>query len=101
MPQLSQQAKYRRRWARRIIRSVPDVPIYGSAEFLALPDGDRRKLASIVRAAECWARDADDFEWLAELQLEHHRRADDEELAAFIRSVADRPVRSTLPGGAA
>lgn len=94
MPDLSRQAKQRRRWAAEILRVASDVPSYGSPEFLQLDDGDARKVASVVRAAECWATAGDDYPWITELELEHHRRTEDAELAAFFRDAANRPIRS-------
>ena len=42
-------------WAEQLIRNGRDVglvPTYGSADWLALPDDDRRKVAACVIAAE-------------------------------------------------
>lgn len=53
-------ARRRRTWARRMIRAADGpLPRYGDTAWLALPDGDRRKVAAVVIAAEAWARDAD------------------------------------------
>ena len=53
----------RRRWAERMmIAAGTPVPRYGSPEWLALPEGDRRKVAAVIVAAECWAREADELE---------------------------------------
>lgn len=49
-------------WAARLIEAGRPCPRYGSEEFLALADDSPAKLASILVAAECWARDADDLE---------------------------------------
>ena len=56
-------AAERSEWARRMIaRAAAPVPAYGSTEWLALPDGDARKVASVVAAAESWALDGDELE---------------------------------------
>jgi len=71
----------RRRWALGLIGRAPTpCPQYGSAEWLALPDGDPRKVGSVVVAAECWAQYGDTLEedlraeldaaWLAHKQAE-------------------------------
>jgi hypothetical protein len=52
------QSTDRQRWARRMIDAANGpVPSYGSPEWLTLPDGDVRKVAAVVVAAECWATD--------------------------------------------
>ena len=51
------------------------IPGYGSPEWLALPDGDRRKVAGVVVAAECWAREADELEDRLRLEVEALQRA--------------------------
>lgn len=47
-------------WARALMRRWPDGPVYGSPEWLALADGPA-KVAAVVRAAELWVRDGDEF----------------------------------------
>lgn len=43
------------RWTRALIEGAQGpVPIYGSAEWLELPDDDRRKVAATCLAAEAW-----------------------------------------------
>lgn len=43
------------RWTRALIEGAEGpVPIYGSVEWLALPDDDRRKVAATCIAAEAW-----------------------------------------------
>jgi len=50
----------RRRWAYRMLsRCAAPPPVYGSAAWLALPEGSVEKVAAVVRAAECWATDGD------------------------------------------
>lgn len=72
----------RSRWARRMIDAVGEpVPAYGSEEWLALPEGDRRKVAAVVVAAECWATDLDDLADRLRLEFEAHKRAED---AAYV-----------------
>lgn len=51
---------WRRRWSAALIERAPDAPAYGSPEWCALPEGPE-KVAAVVRAAECWARDGDDL----------------------------------------
>jgi hypothetical protein len=74
----------RRRWAQSLIRRADAAtPGYGSAAWLALADGDHAKIAAVVIAAECWARDGDDLaDRLADevrRGFENHKRLDDEE----------------------
>lgn len=43
------------RWATQLIANASgSFPTYGSAEWVALADDDRRKVAACVEAAECW-----------------------------------------------
>ena len=77
----------RRRWARRLIsRCQTPPPAYGSAEWLSLPEGDGRKVAAVVIAAESWATDGDELETQLRTEVEAmrlaHKRLDDEEYAA-------------------
>lgn len=70
-------AESRRRWAHRMVTRCPSsVPLYGSAEWLGLPEGDVRKVAAVVRAAEAWATEGDELEALARLA---HKKAEDSE----------------------
>jgi hypothetical protein len=41
-------------------RRCGEIPVYGSAEWEALPNIDPRRFASTVRAAECWRLDGTD-----------------------------------------
>lgn len=53
----------RRSWAYAMVsRCTSPPPIYGSPEWMALTDGDVRKVAAVVNAAECWARQGDELE---------------------------------------
>ena len=58
----------RKAWARQLISRAPDAPIYGSAAFLAMPDGPE-KVAAVVKAAECWLTELEDG--LERLRAEH------------------------------
>lgn len=42
------------RWAEQLMANGPGFPEYGSAEWAALADDDRRKVAACVAAAERW-----------------------------------------------
>ena len=77
----------RRRWAERmLIQAGTPVPRYGSADWLALPEGDRRKVAAVIVAAECWAREADELEDRLRVEVEFsriaHKWAEDAEYVA-------------------
>ena len=62
-------------WASRLIAAGRPFPRYGTAEWLALPEGSAAKVAAVVVAAECWARDADDLEDRLRLEVETLQRA--------------------------
>jgi hypothetical protein len=66
----------RRTWSYRMAaRCDTPPPVFGSREWLDLPDGDYRKIAGVVNAAECWATEGDDLpERLAE-EVEQSRVA--------------------------
>lgn len=49
----------RKAWARQYIRRAPEAPLYGSPEWLALPEGPE-KVAAVVKAAECWRTEQED-----------------------------------------
>lgn len=77
----------RRRWAYVMVsRCSEPPPAYGSAEFLALPDGDLRKVAAVIRAAENWATDGDNLEENLRVEIETaraaHKALDDAEYVA-------------------
>jgi len=66
----------RRSWAYRLLRRCPQPPpIYGSAEWLGLPEGDPAKVAAVVVAAECWATEGDELPERLALELENARAA--------------------------
>lgn len=53
----------REEWCQRMLSGVDlPVPRFGSPEWLALPEDDRRKVAGVVIAAACWAREGDELE---------------------------------------
>lgn len=52
------------------------IPPYGSQEWLALPEGNRRKVAAVVVAAESWARDGDELAERLAREVEEQRRAE-------------------------
>ena len=77
----------RRYWARRMIDKAggASIPPYGGHEWLSLPEGDPRKVAAVIVAAESWATAGDHMETdlrreMATMRREHKRR-DDEEYA--------------------
>ncbi|WP_053205856.1 hypothetical protein [Jiangella muralis] len=50
-------------WAAAYIErgiTAGELPVYGSPDFEALPPDDPRRVASCVRAAECWRLDGTD-----------------------------------------
>lgn len=83
------QAAIRREWAQALIRRASKpLPSYGSAEWVALPEGSAEKVASVVIAAECWAREADELEQnlraeVAELQRAHKVSEDADYVASI------------------
>ncbi|MCW2780167.1 MAG: hypothetical protein JWR35_616 [Marmoricola sp.] len=90
----------RKRWARRLIAAAETpIPRYGSAEWLVLPEGDARKVAAVVVAAELWAHEADELEERLRVELDLARRAfkatEDAEYAA--RAAAHRQTWEHLP----
>jgi len=79
----------RARWARRLIDAAEKpLPQYGSADWQALPDGDARKIAAVVVAAECWATDADNLAEAVMLEAEAFKRTEDADYQA--RAAAHR-----------
>lgn len=69
-------ATKRRLWAQRLMsRAARPLPRYGSREWLALPEGHPAKIAGVVLAAECWAREADELEQRLRTELENRRRS--------------------------
>ncbi len=94
----------RRAWAYRLIsRVATPPPLYGSAKWLALPDGDHAKVAAVVISAECWARGADELcdSLAAEIDAARaaHKKLDDAEYVARAEAhrAANRvPTRPTF-----
>lgn len=85
----------RRAWAYGMVRKVPaPPPPYGSPEWLALPDGDVRKVVAVVIAAESWARDGDDLEERLRMEVEAlslaYKQREDADYAADVAAHADR-----------
>jgi hypothetical protein len=89
----------RRQWAQRLIARHPSPVTYGSEAFLALPDGHPAKMASLVVAAESWARDGDELEERLRREVlalsRANKLAEDAEYVAGYQS----PMR-TLPDAA-
>jgi hypothetical protein len=69
-----------------IHRCTTPPPQYGSEEWLNLPEGDFRKIAGVVNAAECWARDGDNLAENLRAEVEAlraaHKANDDAEYVA-------------------
>ncbi len=97
----------RRKWWARVLiargRSRGEVPCYGSRAWLDLPDGDARKVAGVVIAAECWAADGDDLvsrlhREVAQERAEHDAREAEvyANLARGVRSLANAPTIAEL-----
>lgn len=90
----------RKRWVRSMVASVAERPRYGSREWLALPEGDRRKVAAVVVAAECWASNIEDFPQQLEAELAAYRAAEDAYYAALHAQVYEEVVKPlTKPNG--
>jgi len=66
----------RRSWSYRLISrcSVPP-PKFGTREWLSLAEGDHRKIAAVVIAAEAWARGGDELPELLAQEVADARRA--------------------------
>lgn len=54
---------------------LAQTPAYGSAEWDCLPDGDARKRAACIIAAECWATQAENLVRDLEIELRVAREA--------------------------
>lgn len=71
-----------------ISRCEAPPPKYNSPEWLALAEGDVRKVAAVVIAAESWARDGDNLEENLRAEVEQlqraHKAAEDAEYVAGI-----------------
>ncbi len=93
-------------WAQRLIAAAGgDLPSYGSSEWHALPDNDRRKVASCVAAAEAWRGYTDPAEVALRLRLElDAARAEGEdarwtpEVVAAVHRTASQPTHAELSG---
>jgi hypothetical protein len=79
------------------------VPRYGSPEWHALPETDRRRVAAVVVAAECWAQQLDFLEprlraEVAAGRAEHERIEAERfaEMAAGVRRLALVPTMAEL-----
>lgn len=77
----------RRRWANALIRRCPDPPpSYGTAAWLALPEGSAARIASAVIASESWATEGDHLEDRMRAEIEGlrigHKREEDAEYCA-------------------
>ena len=82
---------------------IANLPKYGDAEWLALPDGDPCKVYPLVIAAEAWAVDGETYpqrlaDELVEWRLRWEQRESDwlewavwPEVAEHVRHIADRP----------
>jgi hypothetical protein len=89
----------RQEWAQCLISRHPSPPAYGSPEWLALPESHPAKIAAVVVAAECWARDGDELEYRLRSEVLALSRAN--KLAEDAEYVASyqRPAQ-TLPDAA-
>lgn len=107
-------AKERQRWftwiSAELLDGVGTLPRYGSAEWLALPWDDPRRIVAALRAGELWASDGDDLTFAAAAvearePLEGEPMVYDEEWAEFTRSivkgvqVADQALQARAASG--
>lgn len=93
---MSSEIERRREWARLKIGQAAGllIPQYGSVEFLTLPETSFAKMASAVRAAECWARAGDDLTDDLALELEQTRRVRKQfEDAEYVADIAEHRER--------
>lgn len=75
-PRTAAEVAARRRWEYWLIRKCPTPPpLYGSPEWLALPNDSAAKVAACVRAAACWARDGDELPERLAAELDAAREA--------------------------
>lgn len=79
-----------------LARTGRPIPRYGSPEWNALPDGDLRRVAAVVVAAECW-RDHCSTERCFEDLIEQ-QRVDDALVFARIAETS-ASVHAALPDG--
>jgi hypothetical protein len=88
-------------WAQQLIANADGpIPPYGSAEWVALPDDSRAKVAATVIAAECWRTywqpDEHRRRLTAELEAGHDSDQREEwsaEVVASVHATADRLLR--------
>ncbi|MDQ3481434.1 MAG: hypothetical protein M3423_08945 [Actinomycetota bacterium] len=90
----------RRSWAYRLLRRCSQPPpIFGSREWLELPEGTPAKIGAVVAAAECWAQDAEnvaeDLRHEIDVRRESFKRAEDADYQD--RAQAHRAEWSRLP----
>jgi hypothetical protein len=84
---MSRSAESRRRWAYRLLRRCETPPpLYGSEEWLSLPEGDVRKVGAVIVAAEAWATEGEELPDRLRQELEAaqaaHKAAEDAEYVA-------------------
>ncbi len=79
------------------------LPVYGTATWLSLPEGDPVKVAAVVVAAECWASLGDDIPGRLTVEVASsyaaNKQAEDETYAANAeahRESAPGPVRMSF-----
>lgn len=66
----------REEWVARYLTAARGpLPVYGTPEWEALPDGPE-KVASVVRAAECWRLDGERLAERLQAELEAVQRAE-------------------------
>lgn len=88
-------------WARaRIDAAEGPIPTYGSAEWAALPDDSRTKIAAVIIAAECWRVEVDPA-WIAwrqfvELNPPEEPAVWSPEIVEQVRRSANRPSFAEL-----
>lgn len=91
-------------WARQLIANATGpIPEYGSAEWRALPDDSREKVAACIVAAECWRTYTDPAEVAWRLRADLGAREDDPddarwspEAVAEVHRTASRPSYAEL-----
>ena len=67
----------RKRYAYSLIRRArAPFPLYGTEEWISLPEDSAERIAAVVRAAECWAQDGDEIPTRLALEIDEGRRAD-------------------------
>jgi len=93
----------RKAWARRMILAGEPPVKYGSRAWHALPETDRRRVAGVVLAAECWATDEDELSTRLHREIadgravtEQLEREDFAIMAAGVRRLALVPTYAEL-----